>query len=154
MSAHYRKQANFHAKNSPFDERLSQPYLVLSVNELTKEVFMSLLKKTFITIIFLMSGLSTSVFAHGYGGWRRHGGGRYWVVPAIVAGAIAYDVLQPRVIQAAPPVVIVPPAQNVQSTSVAPPAWYYCQSSESYYPSVQTCDEPWKIVPASPPPSN
>jgi len=25
--------------------------------------------------------------------------------------------------------------------------WYYCPSSKGYYPSVQTCPEPWVKVP-------
>lgn len=32
-----------------------------------------------------------------------------------------------------------------------PPApqayWYYCSSTKAYYPSVQTCTEPWVKVP-------
>jgi hypothetical protein len=29
--------------------------------------------------------------------------------------------------------------------------WYYCPSTESYYPYVQTCDEPWVPVAPRPP---
>jgi hypothetical protein len=43
-----------------------------------------------------------------------------------------------------PPVVLEPPAY------VEPPAppvyWYYCPSAGAYYPSVQTCPEPWVTV--------
>ncbi len=117
------------------------------------------MKKLITVGILLLSAWSSSVFAHGYGGWRRHGFGRYWVAPAIVAGVLTYDVLQPRVVQASPPVVIVPSAPQVAPQSPSPsaapsaPVWYYCQSTESYYPSVQTCDEQWKVIPAAPPPA-
>jgi hypothetical protein len=28
--------------------------------------------------------------------------------------------------------------------------WYYCPSAQAYYPAVQTCDQPWVLVPATP----
>ncbi len=34
----------------------------------------------------------------------------------------------------------------------APGTWYYCDSSRAYYPNVPTCNEPWRPVPAAPPP--
>ena len=118
------------------------------------------LKKLIFVGVLLLSAWSSTAFAHSYGGWRRHGFGRYWVAPAIVAGVITYDALQPRIVQAAPPVVILPSAQqaapqNLALQNVAPsaPVWYYCQSTESYYPNVQICDEQWKVIPATPPPA-
>jgi hypothetical protein len=47
-----------------------------------------------------------------------------------------------------PPVVIVePPPVYVE---MPPPThyWYYCAPSQTYYPYVQTCTEPWIEVPA------
>ena len=41
---------------------------------------------------------------------------------------------------AEPPVYQQAPAQNY---------WYYCPSYGAYYPSVQTCPDPWVPVPAS-----
>jgi hypothetical protein len=42
-----------------------------------------------------------------------------------------------------PPVPPVPPEYIQQ----APPGyWYYCESAGAYYPTVQTCPEPWVLV--------
>lgn len=30
-------------------------------------------------------------------------------------------------------------------------SWYYCDSPKGYYPYVQSCDSPWRPVPATPP---
>jgi hypothetical protein len=55
-----------------------------------------------------------------------------------------------------PPVYVQQPQQPQQAqpqpqVQVSPgPAdafWYYCPSSKGYYPSVQTCPEPWVKVP-------
>jgi hypothetical protein len=46
-----------------------------------------------------------------------------------------------------------PPAP---APTAAPPSqpgtWYFCDSSQSYYPYVQQCKEGWRSVPANPPP--
>jgi hypothetical protein len=45
---------------------------------------------------------------------------------------------------AAPPVVVQPPAVYIEQ---APPGyWYYCPSAGAYYPTIQTCPEPWITV--------
>jgi hypothetical protein len=42
------------------------------------------------------------------------------------------------------------------ATAYAPPPpvvgnWYYCESSQAYYPYVAGCPEGWRVVPATPP---
>jgi hypothetical protein len=61
---------------------------------------------------------------------------------------------------APPPVVFEPPSVYVERQPPIPPPpppppppvayWYYCGSAGSYYPSVETCPEPWVKVPARP----
>jgi hypothetical protein len=61
-----------------------------------------------------------------------------------------------------PPTVVVqsPPVYVQQTPALAPPApapppaaqpsigyWYYCPSTQGYYPNVQTCPEAWVKVP-------
>lgn len=48
--------------------------------------------------------------------------------------------------EAVPPVVVVP------STPAPVLNWYYCDSARDYYPRVPRCPEPWRVVPAVPPP--
>jgi len=43
------------------------------------------------------------------------------------------------------------PAPSPQSSSGS---WYYCTSTNSYYPYVATCNEGWKLVPATAPPNH
>lgn len=59
---------------------------------------------------------------------------------------------RPVYVYAPPPPVVVqePPVYVQQSQPAAGAAWYYCPSARSYYPSVQTCGEPW--VPVAPRP--
>ena len=52
-----------------------------------------------------------------------------------------------------------PPTSPIpESTATTPPGpqpgmWYYCASANAYYPYVATCQEGWKVVPASAPTS-
>jgi hypothetical protein len=49
-----------------------------------------------------------------------------------------------------PPVIVTQPSAQ----PVAPPPaqfWYFCTSSNSYYPYVSSCPDGWKAVPATPP---
>lgn len=41
----------------------------------------------------------------------------------------------------------VPQAQ--EQTQDQPPVWYYCSSSEAYYPNVTECPEGWAEISAS-----
>jgi hypothetical protein len=46
-----------------------------------------------------------------------------------------------------PPVVTVEPPVYVQAPPPPPAYWYYCAPSQTYYPYVETCTEPWIKVP-------
>ena len=65
-----------------------------------------------------------------------------------------YTYPPPPVVVQEPPVYVQQPQAQVTtpppapSTSITPEAfWYYCPSGKGYYPSVQTCPEPWVKVP-------
>lgn len=45
-----------------------------------------------------------------------------------------------------PPVTVEPPVY-IQQPPPPAPYWYYCPSSNAYYPTVPTCPEPWVLVP-------
>jgi hypothetical protein len=80
-------------------------------------------------------------FGFGPAWWHPY---PYWYYPP------AYVYAPPTVIVREPPVYIeqqpVPPAG---SAPAAPQQyWYYCEPGGGYYPSVQTCAEPWVKVPA------
>jgi hypothetical protein len=56
-----------------------------------------------------------------------------------------------------PPAVVVPQAPRVYierddrvAQERAPGYWYYCRESNTYYPYVKECSEPWERVPAQP----
>ena len=59
----------------------------------------------------------------------------------------------PAYVYAPPPTVVVqePPVYVQQPAPPPPPTaqafWYYCPGTQSYYPSVQSCAEPWVKVP-------
>jgi hypothetical protein len=101
--------------------------------------------------------------------WSRghfHGGARVFVGvgPAFWYGPYPYWYYPPPYyVYTPPPVVVQEPPVYVQQqpaltsppTAPAPSAqsqnveayWYYCPSAKGYYPSVQTCPEPWVKVP-------
>jgi hypothetical protein len=86
---------------------------------------------------------------HREGGWRHEGGGGgFWILPALVTGAVIYEATRPRTVYVEPapvPPVVVAPAPQAAST------WYYCPTSRAYYPYVATCASQWQMVPAVPP---
>jgi hypothetical protein len=112
--------------------------------------------------VTLLTGLLGSSWAQAGGrhysphhhSYHRHSGD--WILPAVVGGLVVYSVTQPRVIYSEPvyvqraPVVIAPPPTQPLLAQNLPPVWYYCQSSQTYYPYVQTCQEGWRVVPVSP----
>lgn len=112
--------------------------------------------------VTLLTGLLGSSWAQAGGrhysphhhSYHRHSGD--WILPAVVGGLVVYSVTQPRVIYSEPvyvqraPVVIAPPPTQPLLAQNLPPVWYYCQSSQTYYPYVQTCQEGWRVVPTSP----
>ena len=73
-------------------------------------------------------------------GWPYYGD-PYWY------GGWPYYNYAPRVYAAPAPVVEEPPVALAPQT----PTWYYCDSPQGYYPYVQSCDAPWRPVPATPP---
>ncbi|HEY7986936.1 MAG TPA: hypothetical protein VIE17_08440 [Methylophilaceae bacterium] len=106
---------------------------------------------------------------------EAHGGGG-WVLPALIGGAILYDVTrphyyypppqtvyvqpqtvyvqpQPYYVQPAPTYSYAPPAPVYQQApaAAAPQSWYYCDSARGYYPYVKVCPGGWEQVPAMPP---
>ena len=70
----------------------------------------------------------------------------YWYYPPPY-----YTYSPPPVVVQEPPVYVQQPQQSSVTAAPAPSApeayWYYCASSRGYYPSVQTCAEPWVKVP-------
>ena len=87
----------------------------------------------------------------------RHRGDHdgYWIGPAIIGGLITYSLIHPRPVYVtqspgyaygAP----IPPAPAPIIAQQLPPVWYYCQSSQTYYPYTASCSEGWRVVPASP----
>ena len=118
---------------------------------------MSRFKKVITGLVLSSLLASTGAYAGGYYGYgHRHHHHGHWVAPALIGGLVVYSVMQPRVIHPqpvyvtpAPVVVAPPPPQPIQAQNL-PPVWYYCQSSQTYYPYVQSCQEGWKTVPATP----
>jgi len=106
--------------------------------------------------------------SHAWDGWHGGGHGRvfvgvgptfwwgrpypyYWGYPPAYYPPVYYPpptvvVQEPPVYLSQPPPVPSPPAPP------APQAyWYYCASSQGYYPTVQSCPEAWiKIPPKAP----
>ena len=86
------------------------------------------------------------------GGWRHvwHRGrlGWWWVV-----GGVWYfypEPVYPYPNPYIPPFVV---AQPPPHPTAPPPVqyWYFCASSNGYYPYVPSCPDGWKTVPATPP---
>ena len=80
-------------------------------------------------------------------------GGPFWGYPYYYYPPPFYSYGPPTVVMQQPPTWIqqdvqVAPAPAPPQSAPAPQAfWYYCSSSKAYYPSVQTCAEPWVKVP-------
>lgn len=119
------------------------------------------------SLLALLTTLPLIASAHGYRG-HHHGGVRWGVsigVPLAIGAATYYG---PRYVYPAPvypasvyyppvaPVVVSPaPVTYVEQppqVAAAPAAgiWYYCGSSQTYYPYVKQCAEGWQQVPATP----
>lgn len=137
-----------------------------------------LMKKTVLaSLIATLAVTPILAEAHGRGG--GHGGGGGWWFPALLGGALIYDITRPHYYQPDPypyyqpapvyyqpaPVYVQPPQQvyvqpaptyQQQQPSYAPPTaaaqtWYYCSSAKGYYPYVRVCPGGWEQVPAMPP---
>ena len=73
---------------------------------------------------------------HGHGYWRHHpGSGWNWVVPAIIGGAIVYEVTRPPVVVQQPPVIQQPQTQQTQNCS----PWTEVQNSDGSITRTRTC---------------
>jgi len=122
--------------------------------------------KKLLLIAFTLLITSSSAFAgegYGRGGGGGHGGGGFWIIPALIGGAIIYDLTRPQPIYQQPTPVYVqqppvyqqysPPNNNAGIATLSTPNWYYCTSSAGYYPYVKACPEGWKVVSSIPPPA-
>ena len=115
------------------------------------------------TVALLMVALLLA-FAQPSLAWRGHhaGGTRVFVGFGAYYPFYPYPYWYyppPYYTYAPPPVVVQEPPVYVQQpqgqATVQPPAasvtpeafWYYCPGAKGYYPSVQTCPEPWVKVP-------
>lgn len=104
-----------------------------------------------VLIVFLAMLIVSPAYADRDGEYRHGGGyhdGGWWLFPALVGGAIFYDMTRPQ-----PPVVYVQPAP-VYAPDIAPVAqqyWYFCRAANAYYPYVASCPGGWQAVPATPP---
>jgi hypothetical protein len=107
---------------------------------------------------------------------EAHGGDGWWALPATLFGAaVLYDAthphyygpqtvyVQPQAVYVQPAPVYYPQQPYYQQQygyvvqtppppqASAAPNWYYCTSSNGYYPYVRVCPEGWKEVSATPP---
>jgi len=115
----------------------------------------SLLAATVILMLVASSAEAGNHGGHGHGQARHHvvivGGGGWWWGPdpwwwyyPPPYYAYPYYAYPPTVIIEQPPVYI-----EQRPTAPTPEqSWYYCLPTGAYYPSVQTCAEPWiKVTP-------
>ena len=119
------------------------------------------MKKLF--LIALLSVLSTTpaLADRGYyrGGGHGGGWGGAWIVPALIGGAILYDVTRPRTIFVEPsPVYVQPSPVYIQPAPTYAPGvsslqqpWYFCPGANGYYPYVSVCPTGWQVVQSMPP---
>jgi hypothetical protein len=94
--------------------------------------------------VFIGLGLG---FGPGWYGYPYYGYPYYpyWYYPPPAYAYPAPVVQQPTVYVEQKPV---PPAGS--APAAAQQYWYYCESAAGYYPSVESCPEPWVKVPARP----
>lgn len=112
--------------------------------------------KKMLFIAFLAILLTSPAYAAGgHGG--GHGGGwgwrGDWIFPALIGGAIAYDLAYRYPVYAQPYPVYEQP-YPVYAPSVAPQVvqyWYFCAATNAYYPYVPSCPSGWQSVPTTPP---
>jgi pimeloyl-ACP methyl ester carboxylesterase len=114
---------------------------------------------TFIALLAILSTTPADAAGHGWGRGGGWGWGGAWIAPALIGGAIAYDLTYPYpyaqpypVYPQAYPVYQQPYPVYAQPAPVQAPVqlWYYCASVKGYYPYVSNCPEGWQSVPAQP----
>jgi hypothetical protein len=102
--------------------------------------------------------LAAALSAAPAGAWTRGGwghGGRHGPPPVVVGFGPAWWWGGPFWYPPVPPVVVTGPPIVVTGLPVVggpgpSGAYYYCPSSQEYYPKARTCSEPWETVPAAP----
>ncbi len=128
-----------------------------------------LLLITLLAILSTSSAYAEGGRGHGWGrgggwggGWGWRGG---WIAPALIGGAIAYDLTypypvyassypvyeQPYTIYTQPAPVYVQPAPGPTANAAPAQYWYFCAASNAYYPYVSSCPNGWQAVPMTPP---
>ncbi len=89
------------------------------------------------------------------GGWGRGDGwgwGGGWIFPALIGGAIVYDLSQPQTIYTQPVPVYPPGYAPGYAAPSSVQYWYFCAAANAYYPYVSSCPSGWQAVLATPPP--
>jgi hypothetical protein len=114
----------------------------------------STIVRLLVIALLLVIAAPTQVWSHGR--HRHHGvrarvfvgvGPSFWWGPPYYPYWWYYP---PAYYRYPAPVIVQEPPVYIQQepTTPAPQVyWYYCPSSEAYYPNVQTCPEPWIKVP-------
>ena len=74
---------------------------------------------------------------HVHGHWQRHGNGWHWVVPAIIGGAIVYEVTRPPVVTQQPTIIY----QNtvINDSNCSP--WTEVQNPDGTITRTRTCTQ-------------
>jgi hypothetical protein len=111
-------------------------------------------KQARVSLIVVTLLLVTIPLGQAWGDGWHHGGVRVFIGgPAFGWGPYPYyypypyPYVAPYVVPQSAPV-IVEQGPNYFSETLPPQSyWYYCQSTNAYYPNVQTCDEAWIKVP-------
>lgn len=94
-----------------------------------------------------------------YGWWWMVDGYWYWYPEPIYPYPTYVPPAPPPVVVVVPgappppppppaPVMAAPPPPAPAASAPPPQFWYYCDDSRAYYPSVGTCNSPWRPVPA------
>ena len=122
--------------------------------------------KKILLVAFLAIISTAPAYAAGVRGGGGHGGGGHyggghgggwglggsWIFPALIGGAIGYDLANPYYPYYSYPVYQQP--YPIYAPSVAPSSvqyWYFCPAANAYYPYVPSCPTEWQLVPAMPP---
>ncbi len=111
------------------------------------------MKKVFLLIAILATSAAYADGGRGHGGWGWRGN---WIFPALIGGAIMYDLTRPQTVYVQPAPVYVPnyPPNYAPAVAAAPVQhWYFCAAANNYYPYVSSCPSGWQAVPATPPPA-
>ena len=127
-----------------------------------RKVQMKNIKTLIVAILVAASTITISpAYAdHGRGGHWSGGcfGCGLWIFDALLATDIAIQASQQPVVISPSPVYVQPAPQQVYiQPQLAPapaqpqvPVWYFCKSTNGYYPYTQYCPEGWQPVSAIP----